>query len=57
MDIKNQLEELQQELNGTEDFIERMDIQGRIDDLKIKSGEMVPPKPADSPYECEGCSA
>jgi len=52
----SEIQVLRSQLESTDDFIERMEIQGKIDDLEIKSGEKIPPKPLDSPYMCEGCS-
>lgn len=53
----DKLQALYAELESTQDFLERMELQEQIDDIKMKTGEMLPPKPITSDgYECIGCS-
>lgn len=55
--MEEQLNDLKEQLNNTTDFLEVMEIQGMIEDIEIRLGQRLPPKPPDSPYLCEGCSA
>lgn len=55
--LENRLLELQTKLENTEDFMERMEIAGEIEDIQVRLGEKLPPKPIESDYECIGCSA
>lgn len=52
----DKLQALYAELESTQDFLERMELQEQIDDIKMATGDMLPPKPLDTPYSCEGCS-
>lgn len=56
--MDNELKELYLALDSTDCFIEQMELQGKIDDIKISIGEMLPSKPATSDlYECVGCGS
>lgn len=55
--MDNRLQELYTALNNTEDFIEKMDLQGQIDDIKMSIGDMIPPKPIEQDISCIGCSS
>lgn len=51
------LEELRNKLQATEDFLERMEIEGQIHDLEVRTGARLPPRPIESDFECIGCSS
>lgn len=55
--MDNRLQELYTALNSTEDFMEQLDIQIAIDEIKISTGEITPAKMVVSEYECIGCSS
>ncbi len=55
--LEDQLLELQSKLATTEDFMERMEIAGEIEDIQVKLGHKTPPKPVDSSFECFGCGS
>lgn len=48
---------LKERYESAEDFMEKMEIMSEIDDIEMKLGIKSIPKPLDSPYVCEGCSA
>lgn len=55
--MQETLDTLKKQLEEVEDFMERMEIMSEIDDIEMKLGIKQIPKPLDSPYVCEGCSA
>lgn len=55
--MQETLDILRQQYESTEDFMEKMEIMSEIDDIEMKLGIKQIPKPLDSPYICEGCSA
>lgn len=46
------LQELEELINNTDDFIERMNLQSEMEDLEISLGVKAPPKPF---IQEEGC--
>jgi len=57
MSIENQLQELEIRIQETDCFITKMELSGELEDLQVKHGLKLPPRPPESPYICEGCSA
>lgn len=55
--MEEQLLELQHQYTLTDCFIERSELMGQIEDIEVRLGKRVPPKPPESPYLCEGCSS
>ncbi len=44
-------------MEQTDNFVDKMELQGAIEDLEIKHGLRLPPKPIEREYECVGCSS
>lgn len=55
--MRNEINDLKMKLESTTCFIERSEIQGLIEDLEVRSGERLPPKPVDTEFECFGCGS
>lgn len=51
------LTKLQQELEMTNDWLEKMEIQEKIDGIELELGVQESRRPPDSPFECFNCSA
>tara|TARA_R110000796_G_scaffold187391_2_gene304343 strand:- start:110 stop:295 length:186 start_codon:yes stop_codon:yes gene_type:complete len=52
--LLQQLQVLEQQKNGTTDFMEQMEIAGEIHAIEMKLNNI---KPTDSSMECEGCGS
>lgn len=52
-----ELNDLYAALAAETDFLQRLDIQGRIDDIEIKIGKQLAAKPVTSEFECFNCGA
>lgn len=55
--MQQTLDILKKQYESTEDFMEKMEILSQIDDIEMELGVKTIPKPADSPYFCEGCGS
>lgn len=55
--LMTELDQLKTQLQATEDFLERMEIEGKIHDIEVRTGARLPPKPIESDFECIGCSS
>lgn len=53
----DRLQELYTALNSTEDFMEQLDIQSEIDEIKIKTGEITLKQMTVSDFTCVGCGS
>ena len=51
------ISELQEKYEMADGWLERTEIEGEIEDLKVRMGQILPPKPIDSPYECFNCGS
>lgn len=54
MTYEQEMEQLEQELSGITDFMERMEHMDKIIDVKKRHGKL---NPGGEYYQCEGCSA
>lgn len=54
---ETKLQELQEKIENTDCFIAKMELMGEYEELQVKMGNALPPKPIDSDYECWGCGS
>lgn len=52
----NRIEQLEKQLEETKDWLEQMEILSILETLQLEAGIILPNKPPESPYICEGCS-
>jgi hypothetical protein len=55
--MEDRLRELQEQIDNTDCFITKMELSGEYEDLMVRYGKTLPPKPLDSDYFCEGCGS
>ena len=53
-DLLKQLQALEQQKEGTTDFMEQMELAGEIHAIEMKLNNI---KPTDSSMDCEGCGS
>jgi hypothetical protein len=55
--MEDQFRELQEQIDNTDCFITKMELEGALEDLMVRTGKKLPPKPLDSTFECFNCGS